>query len=302
MDQAFSEQLIKWIDIYGFGGAIFLIFVLCAEMLVRRAEGKSLWSGEGLSSLALFPFGPILQAVFINAALIGALTFFYNLSPLRVPVTWWTFPIYFLVAEFAYYWFHRVGHEVRLFWADHSIHHSAESYDFTVNLRQVPFEMVYRLLMWIPLVMLGFNPTVLVILALTLPAFQAFCHTQRIGRMAPWFEWLFVTPQNHGVHHARNEIYIDKNYGGLTMIWDHVFGTYQQMQDDVKPDFGITNPLQSNNPLKVIAHEFVPLFQDFRGAPTWRQKFGVLFGRPGQTFEMPRGGKGEAQLSVEPAE
>ncbi len=302
MDQAFIEQLGKWIEIYGFGGSVFLIFVLCAEMLLRHREGKSLWSGEGLSSLALFPLGPILEGMFINAALIGGLMFFYNLSPLRIPVTWWTLPIYFLVAEFAYYWFHRVGHEVRLFWADHSIHHSAETYDFTVNLRQVPFQAFYRLLMWIPIVMAGFHPVVLVLITITAPAFQTFCHTTRIGRLSPWFEWLFITPSNHGVHHACNPIYIDKNYGGLTMIWDHVFGTYQPMLDDVKPVFGITHPLTSHNPLKVMAHEFVPLYHDFRGAPTWRQKLGVLFGRPGETFEMPRPIKEGSKMAMEPAE
>lgn len=302
MDQAFLDQLIQWIGIYGFGGSVFLMFVVCAEMLLRRREGKTLWSREGLSSAALFPLGPVLEGVFINAALIAALTFFYNLSPLRIPVTWWTLPLYILAAELAYYWFHRIGHEVRLFWADHSIHHSAEVYDFTVNLRQVPFQAFYRLLIWIPLVMVGFNPLLLVILAITLPAFQTFCHTTRIGRLAPWFEWVFVTPKNHGVHHARNPIYIDKNYGGLTMIWDHVFGTYQPMLDDVEPDFGITNPLTSNNPWKVMMHEFVPLYHDFRGAPTWRQKWGVLFGRPGQTFEMPRSGKDGLPFAMEPAE
>lgn len=302
MDQAFVEQLTGWIEIYGYGGAVMLLFVLCAEMLMRRQEGKSLWSAEGLSSIPLFALGPLLEGIFINAALIAGLTFFYNLSPLRIPVDWWTLPIYFLVAEFAYYWYHRLGHEVRLFWADHSIHHSAQTFDFTVNLRHVPFQAIYRLIVWAPIVMLGFNPLVLVLLAITTPAFQTFCHTTRIGRLAPWFEWLFVTPNNHGVHHASNPLYIDKNYGGLTMIWDHVFGTYQRMEDDVPAVFGITHPLESNNPFKVMLHEFVPLFRDFRAAPTIGQKFGVLFGRPGQTFALPRPVAAGHELAVGPAE
>ena len=104
------------------------------------------------------------------------------------------------------------------------------------------------------------------------------------------------------MHHACNPIYIDKNYGGLLMIWDHVFGTYQRMQDDVPPVFGITHPLESNNPIKVIMHEFTPLFRDFGAAPTLRQKMGVLFGRPGQTFELPRGSAMPGALAAEPAE
>ena len=248
MDQAFIDQLTRWIEIYGYGGAVMLLFVLCAEMLMRRQEGKSLWSAEGLSSIPLFALGPLLEGIFINAALIAGLTFFYNLSPLRIPVDWWTLPIYFLVAEFAYYWYHRVGHEVRLFWADHSIHHSAQTFDFTVNLRHVPFQAIYRLIIWAPIVMLGFNPLVLVLMTITAPAFQTFCHTTRIGRLAPWFEWLFVTPNNHGVHHASNPLYIDKNYGGLTMIWDHVFARISVWKTMCPPCSGL--PIRSNRTIR----------------------------------------------------
>ncbi|MCP5395212.1 MAG: sterol desaturase family protein [Sphingomonadaceae bacterium] len=298
-----TEGVKSFFTIYGLGGAVLLFFVLLAEMLMRRLEGKSLWSGEGLNSLLFFfTVGPFIEQLALNAVLAGVLGVVYNLTPLRIPVNWWTIPIYLLAGEFAFYWFHRLGHEVRLFWADHSIHHSAKTYDFTVNLRFVPFQTFYRILIWAPLVAIGFNPLMLVLFALNIPAFQTFCHTQRIGRLAPWFEWLFVTPCNHGVHHACNELYIDKNYGGLLMIWDHVFGTYQRMEDDVPPVFGITHQLETANPIKVLGHEFVPLWHDFRAAPGWRSKLGVIFGRPGQTFALPRGAEaGSAQLA-EPAE
>lgn len=306
MDQAFTEQLVKWLEIYGFGGAVLLLFVLCAETLMRWKEGKPLWSGEGLNSLMFFfTVGPFIETLIINGLLVAGLSPFYAMTPLRVELTWWTLPLYLLVGEFAFYWFHRIGHEVRLCWADHSIHHSASTYDFTVNLRFTPFQALYRLPLWAPLVLLGFNPLVLVLMATTVPAFQTFCHTTRIGRLSPWFEWLFVTPCNHGVHHACNPLYLDKNYGGLFMIWDHVFGTYQRMEDDVPPVFGITHPLASSNPIKVLLHEFVPLFRDFRAAPTFGQKMGVMFGRPGETFELPRPvakGLDPVPHAVEPAE
>jgi sterol desaturase/sphingolipid hydroxylase (fatty acid hydroxylase superfamily) len=144
---------------------------------------------------------------------------------------------------------------------------------------------LYRLLTWIPIVLLGFRPVVLVLFAMVSPSFQTFCHTQRIGRFAPWFEKIFVTPCNHQVHHACNPLYLDKNYGGLIMLWDHVFGTYQRLEEHTPPTFGITKPVQSANPLKILLWEFRHLWRDFSAAPSFKQKFGVLLGRPGFTFE-----------------
>jgi sterol desaturase/sphingolipid hydroxylase (fatty acid hydroxylase superfamily) len=303
MEHGFTAQVVNWVQIYSFGGAVLLFFVLAAETFLRWREGKPPWSKEGLNSLLFFfTVGPFIETLFLNALLVGGLYVFYELTPLRVPVVWWTLPIYFLVGEFAFYWFHRLAHEIRLFWADHSIHHSAQTYDFTVNLRFVPLQPLYRLPIWAPIVLLGFHPLILVLFAITAPSFQTFCHTTRIGRFAPWFEWLFVTPSNHAVHHASNPLYIDKNYGGLLMIWDHLFGTYQRLEEHTPPVFGITHQLQTSNPLKVLGHEFVPLARDFWAAPSWRQKLGVLFGRPGKTFELPRPGALAAPAQLEPAE
>jgi sterol desaturase/sphingolipid hydroxylase (fatty acid hydroxylase superfamily) len=281
MQDGFVAEVTHGIEIFGYGGAVLLFMVLVAETFIRWREGLAPWSKEGLNSALFFvTVGPVAEGLFLNAALIGALSFFYQLTPLRVPVAWWTLPIYLLAGEFAFYWFHRVSHRVRLFWADHSIHHSATVFDFTVNLRFVPFQIFYRLLLWTPLVLLGFHPVILVLFAITVPSWQTFCHTTRIGRFPSWFEWLFVTPCNHGVHHACNPLYIDKNYGGLLMIWDHAFGSYQRLEDDVPPIFGITRTLHTSNPFKVLAHEFLPLFRDVRAAPTWRTKLWTLFGPP----------------------
>lgn len=291
MQEEMAMQVAKYVTIYGTGAGIFLLFWLVAEAYLRRREGKRAVSGEGWANFILFPLGPLAEGIFLNALLIAGLYQFYALTPLRVPVTLWTLPIYFIVGEFAQYWFHRAGHEVRLLWADHSIHHSAQTYDFTVNLRHTPFSTVYRFLTWAPLALLGFEPLVLVVFAMTTPAFQSLCHTERLGRFHPWFEWLFVSPSNHAVHHASNPLYIDRNYGGLLNIWDHVFGTYQRLEEHTPPVYGITRQVDSNNPVKILLHEFRHLSRDFRGAPGWRQKLGVLFGKPGETFEMDKAAK-----------
>ena len=181
MEGEFTAQVAQAVAIYGTGAGIFLVFCVMAEIFLRWREGKRPLQGEGAANFMLFPFGPIAEGLFLNALLIGGLFFFYNLTPLRVPVEWWTLPIYFIVGEFGYYWFHRAGHEVRLLWADHSIHHSAEVYDFTVNLRQVPFQAFYRLLIWIPLVLVGFNPLLLVLLAIRCQPSRRFAIRPELG-------------------------------------------------------------------------------------------------------------------------
>lgn len=285
MDNEFIAQVAKALAIYGFGAGIFLLFCVIGELFLRWREGKSPLGGEVGANALLFSFGPIAEGIFLNALLIGGLFYLHDLTPLRVPVELWSLPLYFIVGEFGYYWFHRAGHEVRLLWADHSIHHSAEVYDFTVNLRHTPFSTLYRFLTWAPIVLLGFHPLILVLFAMTVPAFQTFCHTDRVGRLPAWFEWFFVSPNNHAVHHASNPLYLDRNYGGLLNIWDHVFGTYQRLEDHTPPIYGITRQVNSTNPAKILVHEFRHLFRDFHAAPTVRQKLGVLFGKPGKTFE-----------------
>lgn len=287
MDETFVTSVVEALTLFGFGGGILLLFCLITESFLRWREGKKPFGRETLHNYLFFPLGPLLEGVIANTLLIAGLTLAWQVTPLRVPVNWWTLPAYFLAGEFAFYIFHRAGHQMRIFWADHSIHHSAETYDFTVNLRHTPFSTVYRLVTWMPLALLGFHPVVLVIMAINIPAFQTFCHTQRIGRLAPWFEWLFVTPSNHAVHHACNPIYLDKNYGGLLMIWDHLFGTYQRLEENEPPVFGITRQPRSPNPFIVLSHEFRYLARDFRAAPSLTARLHVLLGKPGKTFQAP---------------
>lgn len=284
MDAPLPMSLQEMFALFQAGGGTLLLIALACEMFLRWNEGRKLLPRDGPANAVLFLFGPVLEGVVGNAILVGGLLFLYNLTPLRVPINGWTLPLYFLAGEFCFYWFHRAGHEVRLFWADHSIHHSSPEYDFSTNLRHTPFSTFYRLLTWAPLTLLGFHPVLLVLFAMTSSSFQTFCHTQRIGRLAPWFEKIFVTPSNHQVHHACNPQYLDKNYGGLLMIWDHVFGTYKRLEEDTPPVFGITKPVDSSNPLKILRHEFRNLWRDLRAAPA-RAKAGVLIGRPGFTFE-----------------
>jgi sterol desaturase/sphingolipid hydroxylase (fatty acid hydroxylase superfamily) len=286
MDDEFVKHVSDGFTIFGIGNLVLLVFCVLAELFMRWQEGKPVFHRESATNFSLLFVPFVIEALVVNAILLGGLSFVFHLTPLRIAVTPWTLPLYFIAGDFAFYLMHSTSHKIRIGWADHSIHHSAETFDFTVNLRLTPFESIWRLLAWTPIVAVGFDPVVLLLFGISGSAFQMFCHTERIGRLAPWFEWFFVTPHNHAVHHASNPLYIDKNYGGLTMFWDHVFGTYQRLEDGTPPVYGITRPVRSANPLVVVAFEFRHLIRDFAGAPTIGQKLEVLFGQPGKTFEL----------------
>ena len=173
-----------------------------------------------------------------------------------------------------------------MLWADHSIHHSSEDYNYTLTYRLPPFTWAYQLFAFIPVTMLGFDPVWLMLMSGT-GAFQLFIHTDRIGRLG-WFDYVFCSPANHAIHHASNPQYMDKNYGGATVFWDHLLGTFQLPKSE-KIRFGITKRVNSANPFKIWLFEFKYVFRDAAYAPTLKQKLLALLGRPGETYEYKPG-------------
>jgi len=151
----------------------------------------------------------------------------YELTPLRMPADkWWTYVLLFFADDLAYYWFHRIHHEVRVFWASHVVHHSSRHYNLSTALRQTWTPMT-ALPFWAPLALLGFAPwMILTQLAISL-IYQFWIHTERVKRLPAPIEFFFNTPSHHRVHHGANEVYLDRNYGGILIIWDRIFGSFQ---------------------------------------------------------------------------
>ncbi len=139
---------------------------------------------------------------------------------------WWTYVVLFLADDFAYYWFHRIHHEVRVFWASHVVHHSSQHYNLSTALRQTWTPMT-ALPFWAGLALLGFQPWMILTQQAISLIYQFWIHTERIGRLPAPIEYVFNTPSHHRVHHGSNEIYLDRNYGGILIIWDRLFGTFQ---------------------------------------------------------------------------
>lgn len=186
----------------------------------------------------------------------------------------------FVVQDFLYYWFHRASHHIHWLWAAHVVHHSSRYMNFSTAFRQsIMYPIVGMWIFWLPMILIGYGPTlVFTIVSLNL-AFQFFVHTQWVGKLG-WLEKVFNTPSHHRVHHAINADYIDKNFAGVLIVWDKMFGTFQSERADIETRYGIIGKLPEHNPISANFHQWRYLLSQFEKAPSLRTKLGVLFGYP----------------------
>jgi sterol desaturase/sphingolipid hydroxylase (fatty acid hydroxylase superfamily) len=186
--------------------------------------------------------------------------------------------VLFFADDLAFYTYHRVHHEVRLFWAQHVVHHSSQHFNLSTALRQ-QWVLMTELPFWIPLALMGFSPAMIVGMHAVSLIYQYWIHTEAIGKLPRWFEFFFNTPSHHRVHHGSNPQYLDRNYGGILIIWDRMFGSFEPEGERVK--YGLTKNIHTFNPFKVFAHEWIAIWRDVRGADNWRDRFGYAFRGPG---------------------
>lgn len=194
----------------------------------------------------------------------------------QTPVMW---VVAFILFDLCYYWFHRTSHEVNLFWAAHVVHHSSEEYNLTTALRQTSGAL-FSWIFYLPLAVLGFDPVMVGTVGALNLIYQFWVHSRHIPKLG-WFEWFFVSPSNHRVHHAQNDIYLDKNYGGVFIVWDRMFGTFQEELDEPEIIYGVRGGLHSWNPLWANLHVYRSLLRDCWCTKSWRDKLRVWFKPPG---------------------
>lgn len=193
--------------------------------------------------------------------------------------TWWYWITLILLVDFAYYWAHRMSHEVNLFWGGHVVHHQSEEYNLSVALRQSSLQVVWTFAFNLPIALLGFKTLDFVLVAAFNTLYQFWIHTETIGKFPRWIEFIFNTPSHHRVHHGRNPKYIDKNHAGSLIIWDRLFGTFQEEQE--RPAYGITKPLNSWNAVWANMSHYAQMANDLKRIPLWRDKVKYLFMKPG---------------------
>lgn len=191
---------------------------------------------------------------------------------------WWVWLLLIPADDLVFYWYHRLGHEVRLFWAAHVNHHSSTTYNLSTALRQSWTSPVFTWFFWLPLVLLGFHPLMIVVAQSISLLYQYWIHTELITRLGP-LEWVMNTPSHHRVHHAVNSMYLDRNYGGIFIVWDRLFGSFEEESE--QPTYGLTKNIETYNPVIIAFHEWWAIGRDVVKAETWRGRLGYIFARPG---------------------
>ena len=228
--------------------------------------------------------------------MLGLYILVYELTPLRLdPGDWWVWVLLFFADDLSYYWFHRISHESRVFWASHVVHHSSQHYNLSTALRQTWVPMT-ALPFWLWMPAVGFEPWMVLLAQSWSLIYQFWIHTEKIRRLPRPLEAVLNTPSHHRVHHGANEVYLDRNYAGILIIWDRIFGTFEPEGERVR--YGLTQNIRTFRPVRVAFHEYVAMWHDIGRTAGLRNKLGVVFRGPGGPPGRPcRGVRGDEGLT-----
>ncbi|ORM31911.1 sterol desaturase family protein [Williamsia sp. 1135] len=219
------------------------------------------------------------MAVWKGLALLGYAALFAYVAPWQLPADqWYTWVIALVGVDVLFYFYHRTAHRVRLIWATHQAHHSSEYFNFSTALRQ-KWNNSGEIVMWLPLPLLGVPPWMVFFAFSISLVYQFWIHTERIGHLPRPFEFVFNTPSHHRVHHGRDQDYLDKNYGGILIIWDRIFGSFQKELQ--RPTYGLTKPVDTFNIWRLETREYVAIAADVRRTRSVKDKIGYILGPPG---------------------
>ena len=260
----------------------FFFLLIGIELLADRWRGvRTYRTADAINSLSA---GVLSTTSGLLTKAVGLLTYTYAwqhlaLFELRADSLWvWLFA--FVFYDFCYYWNHRLGHERNVLWAAHSVHHQSEEYNLSTALRQTSTGFLFGWIFYLPMAVAGVPPLVFLTVAALNLLYQFWVHTRHVPKLG-WFEWFFISPSNHRVHHAQNAVYMDRNYGGVFILWDRLFGTFQEELDEEPVVFGVTTPLASWNPLWANLQFYAVLWQDAVRAESWWDRLRIWFMRTG---------------------
>ena len=234
---------------------------------------------DALTSMSMGAVSVVTMTLWKSLALVGYAALFAWVAPWHLPVdAWWTWAIAILGVDFFFYWAHRVAHRVRLVWATHQAHHSSEYFNFATALRQ-KWNNSAEIIAWLPLPLLGVPPALVFFGFSVSLVYQFFVHTERVDKLWRPVELVLNTPSHHRVHHGTDPQYLDRNYGGILIIWDRLFGSFQPELH--RPTYGLTTRVGTHRIVRLQTHEYAAIMRDVRRAPRLRDKLGYVFGPPG---------------------
>ena len=239
----------------------FFIVTLIIEIIVDAREKTNAYETKDAITSITMGLGNVFLGLISKAIVFATLIVIYdNFRLFSIPFVWWGWILLLIIEDFTYYWFHRISHESRFFWASHVVHHSSQKYNLSTALRQTWTGSFLSFVFWLWLPLLGFHPVMILAQMSISLIYQYWIHTEFIKKMPDWFEAIFNTPSHHRVHHATNPQYLDRNHAGIFIIWDKLFGTFEPEKE--KPVYGLTKNIGSFNPLFVAFHEWIAMFSD----------------------------------------
>ena len=262
---------------------IFALLIAVETFLAVRHEEKydrkDIWTNIalGFGSVAFGFIFAVIQVFFYELI-------YQNIALFQISMTtWWAWTILLFADDFLYYWFHRVSHEMRFFWNFHVVHHSSNQYNLSVAVRQSWFSGIAHWIFYLPLALVGFPFWAFTTMHGLNLIYQFWIHTKEIKKLPAFVEYIFNTPSHHRVHHGADDHYLDKNYAGIFIFWDRLFGSF--VAETTEPRYGTIKPLTSYNMLWINSHAWAEMFEAMRTKKTLAGKLRCMFGAPGMEFE-----------------
>lgn len=258
---------------------------IVVEMLIGIYRKKHLYSrGETITNFYLTGLAILLNLVFRGFYIwVYSFGFTNRVGQISDPLSYWLALL--VIQDFLFYWLHYVDHYSRVFWAVHVTHHSSTEFNFTTGFRSSVFQPLYRFAYYLPLAFLGFRPLDIMFMYSATQIWGIFIHTETIGKL-PWLiEFFFVTPSHHRVHHGSNIRYLDKNMGMFLIIWDRMFGTFQEELAEDPVQYGLTTNPSDRGPVNIVVHEFKALAKDFSKEVPLGTKLKYVFAPPGWSHD-----------------
>lgn len=281
-EQVYGFEL--WIDDWFF---VLAMIVFAVELVRYAVLSKISWNmlGDSITNfitlVATISINSLMAAVFYVAVFYGV---YEHYSIIQLPISGWTIAGCIVLADLAYYWEHRFLHRNGLGWATHTVHHSSPYFNISVAYRHGPLDGFFPLFFHLPLAVLGFNPLIIFFSEIFVQVYQTLLHTEAVKKLPRPIEAVMNTPSHHRVHHATNRQYLDKNYAGIFIIWDRMFGTFAEEKETVR--YGVFPRINSVNPFKVYFHGFIKLFRQIGQADSWGYRLQLLYRSPGWAWQQ----------------
>jgi sterol desaturase/sphingolipid hydroxylase (fatty acid hydroxylase superfamily) len=267
------------------------IALVVLEAIVDAVMRRDLYERQDTFASLAMGIGNVMVSLASKAMIFGIFTFVHRFAIFEITATWWAWVLLFFADDFSYYVAHRTSHECRLFWASHVVHHSSQRFNLATALRQTWTGSFFTFIFWLWLPLIGFAPIMILTMQAISLLYQFWVHTELIRTMGP-LEWVFNTPSHHRVHHASNGRYLDRNHAGTLIIWDRMFGSFEQERE--RCVYGLTRNINSYNPVRIAFHEWLDIWRDVKTAPDWDARWMYVFGPPGWRHDG--GGKTSAEL------